>query len=274
MTSIHFVGRIESSLVGFLMECLEDCHIVKWDVTAIQVGTIKLDRSGLTHFEGRGITMTVPIWCAAATDGKHKVIVDTGVREAEAFKTVEPDLNIEPHEVTEVAVQKTMGWKPDEVDIVINTHLHYDHCGRNNVFTNAICYVQRSEFDIAFNPPKSSVRFYDLPAINKKAIPYFKWFFINGEYEILPGLRVIPTPGHTKGSQAAFFDSTDGVICVSGDICNLLVNINEDKEPSIVTNSEEVFKSLETIRQFAHYIIPGHEPSIRSGDTKFPEVIP
>jgi len=217
--------------------------------------------------------MTVPIWCAAATDGKHKVIVDTGVRDLEVFKAVEPDLNVKPDEIIEVAVQKIVGWKPDEVDIVINTHLHYDHCGRNYVFTNARCYVQRSEFDTAFNPPKSNVRFYDLPAIDKQAISYFKWHFVDGEYEILPGLRLLPTPGHTKGSQSVFFDTDDGALCVSGDICNLLANINEDKEPSIVTNSEEVFKSLETIRRFAHCILPGHEPSIRSGDTKFPKVI-
>jgi glyoxylase-like metal-dependent hydrolase (beta-lactamase superfamily II) len=227
----------------------------------------------MTHFEGKGIMMTVPIWCAAATDGKHKVIVDSGVRELEAFRAVEPDLNVEPHEVTEVALQKIVGWKPEEVEMVINTHLHYDHCGRNKAFTNAICYTQRKEFDTAFNPPKSSIRFYDLPAIDKRAISYFKWCFVDGEFEILPGLRVIPTPGHTRGHQSAFFDPEDGVVCVSGDICNILANVNEDKEPNIVTDSEEVFQSLETIRRFAHFIIPGHEPSIKPGDTKFPEVV-
>ncbi len=240
-----------------------------WEVTPLQVGSIILDRSAMTHYKGKGEIITVPILAAAATDGVHKIIVDTGIRDIEEYKKAEPGVNqTEDQEIT-AAIRKYLGWSPEEIDIVINTHLHVDHCGCNYKFTNAEFYVQKKEWNAAFNPLKPAEPFYDYPAFDKTAINYFQWNFLDGDAEILPGCRVITTPGHTEGHQSVLFNTAEGVLCVSGDICNVAENVNENLEPNIVVDVAATYESLKRVRQFATWILPGHDAAIQSGVRKF-----
>ena len=80
--------------------------MAKWTVRAIQVGSIDLDRSAMTHYKGKGERITVPIWCAGATDGVHKVIVDTGIRDLEEYKKAEPGVSQTPAQITTAAIKE------------------------------------------------------------------------------------------------------------------------------------------------------------------------
>ncbi|MGF6990348.1 N-acyl homoserine lactone hydrolase [Lachnospiraceae bacterium PF1-21] len=245
----------------------------KWIVKAIQVGSIQLDRSAMTHYKGKGEQITVPIWCAGATDGKHKVLVDTGIRDLIEYQKAEPGVRQTPEQDTTVAVKQIMGWEPDDVDIVINTHLHCDHCGSNSKFKNSKFYIQKSEWEAAFAPYAPEAPFYDEICFNKQAVNYFQWNFLEGDAEILPGLRVITTPGHTRGHQSVLFNTEHGVLCVTGDICNVADNLNENLEPNIVVMVPETYESFKKIRQVAHYILPGHEPAVINGSDSFITVL-
>jgi N-acyl homoserine lactone hydrolase len=91
---------------------------------------------------------------------------------------------------------------PGDIDLVINTHLHFDHCGQNAVFPHAPAYVQRAEL---LRAQRESPELYD-------------WFgfagarfeLLDGDTEVLPGLSVIATPGHTVGHQCVVIRSADG----------------------------------------------------------------
>src|ERR1700745_1693747 len=82
---------------------------------------------------------------------------------------------------------------PADIDLVINTHLHFDHCGQNAVFKHAPFYVQRAELD----------------RMRREAGELHDWFgfmdarfeLLDGDPEVLPGLEVIAPPGHTVGHQ-------------------------------------------------------------------------
>src|SRR6266699_4951738 len=95
---------------------------------------------------------------------------------------------------------------PADIDLVINTHLHFDHCGQNAVFKHAACYVQRTEYE------RAQVESREL----------FDWFgFMNGRFELLdgdaeivPGVRVITTPGHTSRHQSVLVSGSDGSVDV------------------------------------------------------------
>lgn len=245
---------------------------VLWEVTPIQVGTIILDRSAMTHFKGKGEEITVPILCGAATDGIHKVVIDTGIRDIAEYQKAEPGATQTDDQEITTALKKIMGWNPEEVDIVINTHLHCDHCGCNYKFKNAVFYIQKEEWYAAFHPIAPEAPFYDIPSYDRTAVNYFQWEFIDGDAEILPGLRIITTPGHTRGHQSALFNTADGVVCISGDICNVAENVNSNLEPNIVVMVPETYESFERIRQFADWILPGHDPGITSGVKKFIKV--
>lgn len=239
-----------------------------WTVKALRGGGIVLDRSAMTHFKGKGETIDVPIWFAAATDGKTKVVIDTGIFNLAWVQAgPEPGCHQTPDQVTPAAVKKHMGWEPEEVDIVINTHLHYDHCGGNQYFKNADFFVQREEWDAAHNPIESEKVFYAEELFGRNAVNYFQWHFLDGEETILPGIKVIPTPGHTRGHQSVLINIEQGVLCVTGDSANTAENINENLEPNIVVNTAQIYESMKRIRQCAHFILPGHEPSIEDGTT-------
>jgi glyoxylase-like metal-dependent hydrolase (beta-lactamase superfamily II) len=76
---------------------------------------------------------------------------------------------------------------------VINTHLHFDHCGQNAVFTNAPFYVQRAEVSRAQRESRELYDWFDF--MNAR------FELLDGDTEVLPGLSVIATPGHTVGHQ-------------------------------------------------------------------------
>ncbi len=83
---------------------------------------------------------------------------------------------------------------PSDIKIVINTHLHFDHCGQNAVFKHAPFYVQRSELDRARRESKALVDWFDFAGA--------RFELLDGDTQIAEGVRVIATPGHTIGHQS------------------------------------------------------------------------
>jgi glyoxylase-like metal-dependent hydrolase (beta-lactamase superfamily II) len=125
-----------------------------------------------------------------------------------------------------------LGVKPDDVELVINTHLHSDHCGGNTyfegeklvpTFKNAEYRVQRLEYaDAAF--PNERTRgtyflenFEDLYRSGQMTL-------LDGETDIVPGIRCVMTPGHTRGHQSIVFESGGVTALYTGDMSTLGVH--------------------------------------------------
>jgi N-acyl homoserine lactone hydrolase len=97
------------------------------------------------------------------------------------------------------------------IDIVVNTHLHFDHCGGNHLFTGKPIYVQRQELDDARSQDDYTIReWVDAPGVRYEPV--------DGELELLPGLRLVPAPGHTRGTQVVVVETGRGPIVVAGDV--------------------------------------------------------
>ena len=92
---------------------------------------------------------------------------------------------------------------PADIGLVINTHLHFDHCGQNAVFGHAPIYVQRAELSRAQREAPELCDW--LGFMNAR------FELLDGDTEVLPGLEVITTPGHTAGHQCVVVraDGTD-----------------------------------------------------------------
>ncbi len=109
----------------------------------------------------------------------------------------------------------------DEVALVINTHLHFDHCGGNRLFPGTPIYVQRAEREAAREPD------YTIPEwVEFEGASYVE---LDGEAEILPGIRVLPTPGHTPGHQSVLVDTDEGLVIVGGDVAHYLEELEHEK---------------------------------------------
>ncbi|HEX9032291.1 MAG TPA: N-acyl homoserine lactonase family protein [Streptosporangiaceae bacterium] len=137
-----------------------------------------------------------PVHGFVVTHPGGAVLVDTGVGG--------PDDLLADWRVVNRAVADALAdidMSPADIDLVVNTHLHFDHCGQNAVFRHAPCYVQRAELTRA---KVESPELYD-------------WFdFMNGRFELLdgdteivPGVRVVATPGHTAGHQSVLVATQD-----------------------------------------------------------------
>jgi N-acyl homoserine lactone hydrolase len=92
---------------------------------------------------------------------------------------------------------------PGDIGIVINTHLHFDHCGQNAVFKHAPFYVQAAEVSRCQHEAPELYDWFDFTNA--------RFELLDGDTEILPGLSVITTPGHTVGHQSVVVRSDDGV---------------------------------------------------------------
>ena len=98
---------------------------------------------------------------------------------------------------------------PADVRIVINSHLHFDHCGQNAVFKHAPFYIQRTELDRARRDETPTSEWFDFAGA--------RFELIDGDAQIAEGVRVLATPGHTIGHQSVIVDTPDGGAVMIGD---------------------------------------------------------
>jgi N-acyl homoserine lactone hydrolase len=98
---------------------------------------------------------------------------------------------------------------PADVRIVINSHLHFDHCGQNAVFKHAPFYIQRSELARARREKSGVAEWFDFAGA--------RFELLDGDAEIAEGVRVVATPGHTVGHQSVMVDTPDGGAVMIGD---------------------------------------------------------
>src|SRR5689334_22640119 len=121
-----------------------------YTVTALRLGTIDVDMSGMVYGLAPGRSLTIPVYAAAIEGNGHRMLVDTGFADPVKWSTYNP-CHQPPEETCEAALAM-LGWKPTDVDVVINTHLHYDHSENNPLFQRARLYVSHAEWLHARSP--------------------------------------------------------------------------------------------------------------------------
>ena len=145
-----------------------------------------------------------PVHGFVVTHPGGAVLVDTGCGGPDEWLN---DWRVVNRSVADALAELDM--TPADVGLVINTHLHFDHCGQNAVFSHAACHVQRTELDRA---KRESRELYDWFGFMDA-----RWELLDGDTEILPGLSVVTTPGHTVGHQCVVVSSADGQDLLVGD---------------------------------------------------------
>jgi N-acyl homoserine lactone hydrolase len=98
---------------------------------------------------------------------------------------------------------------PADVRIVINSHLHFDHCGQNAVFKHAPFYIQRSELERSRREKDDVSEWFEFAGA--------RFELVDGDAQIADGVRVVATPGHTAGHQSVVVDTPDGGAVMIGD---------------------------------------------------------
>ncbi len=156
------------------------------------------------------------------------VLVDTGIgnKDDERFRELYGVANEGSPTRLEDAI-RAAGFLPGDVDIVLNTHLHFDHAGGNTVlldgdivpaFPGARYVVQKGEFDFAHSGNERIRASYLARNIDPVATAGLQ-DFVEGEATITRGVRVVPTPGHTPYHHSVLIESEGAVGCYLADVC-------------------------------------------------------
>jgi N-acyl homoserine lactone hydrolase len=156
----------------------------------------------------------MPVYVHVIDHPEARVLVDTGMTQLHpAVADMDPRL---------VPLDAQADFDLAGIDVVVNTHLHFDHCGGNHLFTGRPIYVQRSELDDARTEEDYTIReWVDAPGV--QYVP------VDGALELLPGVRLVPSPGHTRGSQVVVVETGGRPVVIVGDTAVFHAELDEPR---------------------------------------------
>jgi N-acyl homoserine lactone hydrolase len=219
-------------------------------------------------------------WLAAYIGGaEKKIVVDAGPPDLERSMKYHPDFKWEPSkpEYTMEAQLAKAGVKPEEIELVVLTHLHWDHVGNVEKFPNARFICSAEELRCAFDPIPPLWRGYEalqwgVKPLFLKVMERLKTVEMK-EQEIVEGVRLIPLPGHTTGSMGVVVETEKGPHVITGDAVSKYANLEGARKEGhpyfltgIFTDMMAMWKSFERIDEIVRgdftKVIPGHEPLV------------
>lgn len=212
----------------------------------------------LVNFEGIG-PRAIYTWYIEGP--KEKVLVDTG---ALATGLIPQPLRFpggggEQIQSLEEGLNK-VGLKPEDIDIVIVTHMHEDHIQLARKYPKARFIVQKAELEFGRNPhPVQGFTYL------KDTFDDVNFEVIEGDKEIIDGVRVVLTPGHSPGAQSVVVETAKGRAVITGFCCKR-TNFNPPRElgvpvipPGIHLDVIQAYDSMIKVKDLADIIIPLHD---------------
>ena len=152
------------------------------------------------HVEGE----LMPVYVHVIDHPEARILVDTGMTELHPAVVAAFDPRLYPLNRQDFDISG--------IDIVVNTHLHADHCGGNHLFAGKPIYVQRRELDDAHSDEA------EYPIREWVDAPGVRYVPVEGEHQLVPGIRLVPAPGHTAGMQVVVVETGGRPIVVGGDV--------------------------------------------------------
>jgi N-acyl homoserine lactone hydrolase len=224
-------------------------------ILPLNLGAITRPMSGFgIGFESKVIDVPLIAWYIEGSD--KKILVDTGGGDPATAPPRAAPYKRERDQSLENALKK-IGVRCDDIDIVVVTHLHWDHCGENDLFPKSKILIQRRELESARSPFPVTADGY-----NKKMVDEIDYTVISGDKKIAKGVKIIFTPGHTYGFQEVLVETEMRRILIAGDAISFFKNL--EKDPPLISgfyvDMKAYYKSLEKMAGLkADLILPGHD---------------
>ena len=153
----------------------------------------------------------LPVYVHVIDHPDARVLVDTGMTE------LRPEIaDFDPRLVP----LSEQAFDLAGVDLVVNTHLHFDHCGGNHLFAGRPIYVQRQELEDARTEDDYTIREW----VEAPGVQYVP---VDGALDLLPGIRLVPAPGHTRGSQVVVVETGARPVVICGDTAVCFAELDE-----------------------------------------------
>ena len=237
-------------------------------VYAFTCGWLTVPAALLLEGESGSLTVPVPAYlikhqkgCALFDSGLH---VDTQTDPDRRLGRLAPFHTVHFSSGEDIASRlRTIDVAPETIDYIINSHLHFDHCGGNEQLPNATLLVQRLEWNAAHDADLIERVHYDPSDYDHG----HRVRTVDGDHDVFGDGSVvcIPTPGHTPGHQSLRVRLGNDDVVLTGDACYLRRTLDDLHLPTASYDREQMLKSLRRLRALRDngtVIITGHDPQM------------
>ena len=234
-----------------------------YTITPLLTGVRNPDQGIMTYQQGYGRKIWLPIWSFLLRGEGHVVVVDTGLDEDEVM---EPPGFTEQTGLAVTTLSEALeaaGVAPEDVDTVILTHLHDDHCGNNALFPKARFLAGRTELDFCRAPHPLDHRYdeYFIQDVDVEAVDFKD---ADDMVEPLPGIRLTPSPGHTPGTMTVSVDTGPGPAVITGFCCNAgnFPDAGPAVCPGVHCDAFKAYDNIQKVKAMADagaVVLPMHE---------------
>lgn len=244
-------------------------------------GTHKYEKTLSTRNRGHGEIIEAPILAYLIETANGRVLYDVG---CDYEKISNPELRRQyyenddfpfgPPEMTEedrlVNRLARLDLTPEDVDVVFVGHLHFDHGGALGDVRHAEIHVHEKEWQAANEPADEAYFKEDFTGA-------YNWHFVSEEYDLVPGVRAIESPGHTAGHMSMYIELPKGPpIILTGDAADLQENLNEEVAPGLCWHDREdmAIASIRKLKAQAQetgaVLWPNHDMTFYRSRKRFP----
>jgi glyoxylase-like metal-dependent hydrolase (beta-lactamase superfamily II) len=223
-------------------------------------------RSG-EHFYGHDphdVPMPMDYFIWAAVSEEHTVVIDAGFNAEVAVRRGRDHLRCPTEGL------RGLGIDSEEVPLLILTHLHYDHVGNLEKFPAATFVVQEEEMRFWTGRYAGKPHFRGI--IEPEDVLYLvrenfagRLRLVAGSEEVVPGVEVHRTGGHSHGMQIVRIRTLRGSVVLASDATHFYANIEQDRPYSIVADLAQMYGAFDLVRSLAEspaHVVPGHDPLI------------
>jgi N-acyl homoserine lactone hydrolase len=204
----------------------------------------------IEHPEGRALFDT-----GIHRDCQHDPAGRVGTRLTALF-----DFDYQPGE--DIAARlESIGRDPAKIDLIINSHFHFDHCGGNALVPNATLLVQRREWDAGMDPDRAAKSGFDPRDFDLG----HKLHLVDGEHDVFGDGSVVclPTHGHTPGHQSLKLRLSGGEVVLAADSCYFCRTLRERRLPRFAYDHQQMHTTLDRLASLeaaGARIFFGHDP--------------
>ena len=240
-----------------------------YTIHPIVVGTKVFDHGMMTYQHNYGKPFTIPIYSWYIEGGDQTILVDTGEMSPIQSEDREAAIGGKIYTFEEGLAQ--WGLTPKDVDIIIHTHLHNDHCENDYKCENATIYAHQNELARIHNPHPLDFRYLEDYIEDVEANGQVR--AVTQDQQIVPGIQVLHTPVHTDGGLSVVIETTAGKAIITG-FCVIKQNFEPPAEikamemtvipPGTPVNTYDAYDIMLSIKAKADILLPLHEPEFAS----------
>jgi N-acyl homoserine lactone hydrolase len=241
---------------------------------ALQNGFLGFERTGLFYGERSAERVAIPVTCYLVRTGDATILFDTGISPRAVPGLVRND-RLARFGDEDLLVHRldSIGLEPKDVDLVVISHLHYDHAGGAAIFDTSELVVQKDEYSYAHYPAAFFASFYYRKNFD---LPGYRWRLLDGDTELVPGVTALRSDGHTPGHQSLLVELPEtGPVILAGDSCYWQESIDKETPPGVVWDPTRAMHSIKRLKTIARLmggrIFPSHDPAFWASVIQAPD---